>query len=478
VDPHHIALAPPGFDPVFALPRGGATSRSEGIHVDAVLGLSMTPTSVGLVLVEGQDADGVTMDRDAFDVHEGSIQTSGQATAAVLRTEALAANRGVRLNSIGVTWSEDADAEASALMKSLSESGFDNVVAIRLPEATEALARGMASVIGYQTTAVCVIEPDAVISLVVNTSDGAVQTAFNHSIDSDESLISWLSTVFTKADWQPEALVVVGSAGGFESILPKLEDALSVPVFAPAEAELALARGAALASAQTIELPLVDFGSEYAHEYDYDRNGSSGRHRAEELRAPRGGAPLGHVGAVTMLVAGVLTFVVSVSIAVSLEFAPHRDTRSGNPVPAAVNAPESPAAVKAIPPAMPPPMSIPAPQAVEPVAPPPEAPVVDAAPPEAYVPAEAPVIDQAPIADPANPEAPPTDLPVVDPALAPPPADALAPPPDAVPPIESTVPTKKPGIWTRIKDRLTPGNDNPPVVLAPPPAEVVPPPVP
>jgi hypothetical protein len=438
----------------------------------------MTPTSVGLVLVEGQDADGATMDRDAFDVHQGSIQTSEQATAAVLRTEAAAANRGLRLNSIGVTWSEDADAEASALMQSLSESGFDNVVAIRLPEATEALARGMAAVIGYQTTAVCVIEPDAVISLVVNTSDGAVQTAFNHSIDSDESLISWLSTVFTKADWQPEALVVVGSAGGFESILHKLEDALSVPVFAPAEAELALARGAALASAQTIELPLVDYGSdsgsdfggEYAHEYDYDKSASAGRHRSAEPSRVRF-VPFGHTGAVTMLVAGVLTFVVSVSIAVSLEFAPHRDARSADPVPAAVNEPQTPAAVKPIPPVMPPPVSIPPPQAVEPVAPPPEAPVVDPAPPETYVPAEAPIIDEAPIADPANPEAPPADLPV-DPAMAPPPADALVPPPDAAPTIDSTVPTKKPGIWTRIKDRLTPGNDNPP------PAEVVPPPVP
>ncbi|MDT5069050.1 MAG: hypothetical protein QOK02_5205 [Mycobacterium sp.] len=443
--------------------------------MDAVLGLSMTPTSVGLVLVEGQDADGATMDRDAFDVHQGSIQTSEQATAAVLRTEALAANRGLRLNSIGVTWSEDADVEATALMRSLSESGFDNVVAIRLPEATEALARGMASVIGYQTTAVCVIEPDAVISLVVNTSDGAVQTAFNHSIDSDESLISWLSTVFTKADWQPEALVIVGSAGGFESILDKLEDALSVPVFAPAEAELALARGAALASAQTIELPLVDydsdFGGEFAHEYGYDKSREAGRHRTAERSAR-----LGHTGAVTMLVAGVLTFVVSVSIAVTLELAPSRDARSAEPVPAALNGPESPAAVKAIPPAMPPPVSVPAPQVVEPVAPPPEAPVVDAAPPETDVPAEAPVIDEAPIADPAGPAAPPADPPPVDPAPAPSP-DALAPSPDAVPTIQSTVPTKKPGIWTRIKDRLTPGDENPPVEGAPP-AEVVPPPVP
>jgi hypothetical protein len=429
----------------------------------------MTPTSVGLVLVEGQDADGATMDRNAFDVPRGALDTSEQAAAAVLRTEAIAANRGLRLHSIGVTWSEDADVEASALMRSLSESGFDNVVAIRLPEATEALARGMAAVIGYETTAVCVIEPDSVITLVVNTSDGAVQTAFNHAIDSDESLISWLSTVFTMADWQPEALVVVGSAGGFESILPQLEDALSVPVFAPEEAELALARGAALASAQTIELPLVDLDADLGNAFEADA--STGRHRSEAQAAAPRRAPIGHKGAVTMLVAGVLTFVVSVSVAVSLEFTPRRPASSADPVPAVA----TPAAVKAIPPALPPPVSIPPPQAVEP-APLPEAPVVDPAPPEASIPAEAPIIaeapntDQAPIVDPA---APPADLPVVDPALAPP-AAGVVPPPAVVPPIESTMPTKKPGILSRIKEKLTPGNDNPPVVLAPPPAEVVP----
>jgi len=135
--------------------------------MDAVLGLSMTPTTVGLVLVEGQEADGATMDKDEFAVHErglvSAVNTSEKAAAAVMRTEAIAAARGHRLHSIGVTWSEDADTEASLLLESLSESGFDNVVAVRLPEATEALARGIAGVIGYEITAVCVIEPDSVV---------------------------------------------------------------------------------------------------------------------------------------------------------------------------------------------------------------------------------------------------------------------------------------------------------------------------
>ena len=77
--------------------------------MDAVLGLSMTPTTVGFVLVEGQDGDGATMERDAFAVHTDgrtdALHTSKQAAAAVRRTKALAAARGHRLHSIGVTWS-------------------------------------------------------------------------------------------------------------------------------------------------------------------------------------------------------------------------------------------------------------------------------------------------------------------------------------------------------------------------------------
>jgi hypothetical protein len=413
----------------------------------------MTPTSVGLVLVEGQDADGATMDRDTFAVANGAIQSSEQATAAVLRTEAIAATRGLRLHSIGVTWSEDADVQASMLMKSLSDSGFDNVVAIRMPEATEALARGIAEVLGYATTAVCVIEPDSVITLVVNTIDGAVQTAFNHDITCDEALISWLSTVFTRADWAPEALVVVGSTGGFEPILHQLEDALSVPVFAPEEAKLALARGAALASAQSTEMPLDLFDDGFVVDA---RNDSRQRH-ALAARSGRSRA-LSTVGPVAMLAVGAVTFVVSVSIAISLQLSPTRVAQPHEPVPAAQV--EKPVAVR---PVLPPPVAVPPSPVVEAaLPPPPEAlpPVYDE-PPVAIVdtPAEAPS-DQAPDAAPVDPAlAPPVDpalTPPVDPALTPP-VQGTQLPSDVAPPVIQPVPAKKPGIWTRIKEKLTPG---------------------
>ena len=140
----------------------------EVVQVDAVLGLSMTPTAVGLVLVEGHEADGATMDRDAFAVHtsdrDNSVHTVQTGGGAVRRTQTLANACGRRLQSIGVTWTDEADTEASLLLESLTESGFDNVVPVRLPAATDALARGIADVIGYETTAVCAIEPETASS--------------------------------------------------------------------------------------------------------------------------------------------------------------------------------------------------------------------------------------------------------------------------------------------------------------------------
>jgi hypothetical protein len=435
------------------------------MYVDAVLGLSVTPSAVGLVLVEGLDADGATMDRDAFEVrsgrHSNPVQTCERAAAAVLRTEAIAATRGHRLHSIGVTWSDDADAEASLLLKSLSDSGFGNVVPVRLPDATEALARGIAEVIGYDTTAVCVVEPETVIVLIVRARDGAVQTAINHAIDTDERLIRWLSGVFTRADWQPEALVVVGSAGDLDFIMPALEDALSVPVFAPAEAQLALARGAALASAQTTEFGFDQHIDGLGEQYPQDR-----RRR-----------PIGQSGPAAMLVAGVLTFVVSVSAALSLQLAPKKDSGPGEPRPAANAAPETPAAVPHAPPALPPPVAIPSAPIAKAPAPPPAAAPVEVARPGVDVPAEPPAyVPEAPA---AGADAP-VDVPAAGP-VAPAPPDAAAPlqppPPSADMPTEP-VPVQRPGILHRIKERLhgISGNDGveQAPAPAPPPPEVPP----
>ena len=419
--------------------------------MDAVLGLSVTPSAVGLVLVEGQDADGSTVDREAFEIvsgrHSTPFDTSEKAAAAVLRTEAIAADRGQRLHSIGVTWSDGADAEASLLLKSLNDCGFDNVVPIRLPEATEALAWGIAEVIGYDVTAVCVIEPDTVITLIVHAGEGAVQTAVNHAIDTEEDLLRWLSAVFTRADWRPEALVVVGSGSDLHGVVPRLEGVLGVPVFVPAESELALARGAALASAHNTEFMQIG--------------------RAPE-RAPRERRrPLAQTGPLAMLVVGAVTFVVSVSVAVSLEVTPDRDVASPEPRPAAKASPdvESAAVRAALPPA--PSAAIPVPIAESPL-PPPEAPPADLAPPPG---APVEMSETLPV-DGMAPEAPADVSAPEAPAMPPPVAPIAALPPGAVPPAPGLVPgvptpvQERPGLLTRIRDRLSNigNNDEAPAV--------------
>jgi hypothetical protein len=427
--------------------------------VDAVLGLSVTPSAVGLVLVEGQDADGVTVDRDAFEVgfrgRSSAERTSEQAAAAVLRSEAIAATRGHRLHSIGVTWSDDANTEASLLLKSLTDSGFDNVVPVRLPEATEALARGIAEVVGHGTTAVCVLEPETVIALIVHLRDGAVQTSVNRRIVTEEDLIRWLSTVFTRADWQPEALVMVGS-GGDDELMPILEDALSVPVFAPAEAQLALARGAALASAQNVD---VAFADDTHHVTDKADRFEERRPVASRRRQ------LGQAGPLALLVAGVLTFTISASVAVSLQLAPKRDLATSEPRPAAKISTEAPAAVT----------HLPAPVAIPP------APVVEALQPAEASPVEiapSPVDSETPLGIPdapaADSDAPPGEAVPPEAAALPPPPEGEPLPPEQLAPPVPPAPVGSPGIINWIRDRLHGvGGDE-----APPAPEVAPPPTP
>ena len=446
--------------------------------MDAVLGLSMTPTTVGLVLVEGQEADGATMDKDEFAVHErglvSAVNTSEKAAAAVMRTEAIAAARGHRLHSIGVTWSEDADTEASLLLESLSESGFDNVVAVRLPEATEALARGIAGVIGYEITAVCVIEPDAVVVLVVDTAQGTVQTAVNHAVTTDEDLARWLSAIFAQAEWQPEALVLVGSGSDLEAITPHLEEVLAVPVFVPAEAQLALARGAAIASTHGPDFYLDESGED------------SGRVQTTPRRTslfPRVGA------AGAMLGVGVVTFVVSGSLAIGMQLTSGESAKPAEKPPAASTS-DAPAALKATNPA---PAATPTIGAALPPLPPPPA---ELPPPPVYD------VEPVPVADPLAPEAPaPDPLAPADGSLpqgplapngVPLPPGVTDPAPGLVPAPVTPVPQESGGFLRRIRDKISgigkpddpaqaPVDVVPPPqdpLLVPPPADAPPPPPP
>ncbi len=405
-------------------------------ELDTILGLSMTPTAVGLVLVEGEDANGEIMEQDGFDVPTrrgaAAISTTDYVAGAMSRTRSMA--NGHRPHAIGVSWSEESRLEASLLLKSLTDAGFDNIVAVRSPEAGEALARGIGRAVGYEQTAVCLLEPETVVVSIVDTHDGAVQTVSHHEHDTDAGLIDWLIRVFDVNDWRPECLIVVGPDADLASLTKQLEAALDLPVFAPPEADLALARGAALASAHNPEYTFA--------EYEPADNDAPARRRAW---------PLPYSAALTMLAVGVLTFVVSIAFAAGLRLTSNSGSDATPVQRPTATQPVSHPVAEAVPPSAAPPVMI---------APPPPTPPAEptAAPEEqATVPEEmsADVPQEAAADAPAAPEATPA------PEFVPPP-----PAPDAPP---TTVSDAKPPLLTRILSHVPGLHDDPtPATTAPP----------
>jgi hypothetical protein len=309
--------------------------------LDTVLGLSLTSTAVGWVLVEGRDADGATLDHDGFEVRTGggmrAVHTSEQATAAVLHAQSATARDDQRLHVIGVTWSDDAAAEAALLLESLTDAGFDNVVPIRLGEASEMLARGIASTVDYDQAAVCVLDGESTTVVMIDTSDGEQEVATKHLPGGADRLVQWLATMFDRGSWQPGGVIVVGADHDLEALSWQLEKALPVPVITQSGVQVALARGAALASAESTEFT----DAEMVETIDRDR--------LERGRSPQ----RTYAGAMTLLVAGAVTFVASLSLAVGPRLIPSRAPKPAHQVvhkftsPVAQAPTPPPAAVKA-----------------------------------------------------------------------------------------------------------------------------------
>lgn len=414
--------------------------------MDTVLGLSMTPTVVGWVLVDGHDADGTILEHDDFAVHTGggmrAIDTAQQVAAAVLRAQDVAATLDRRVHVIGLTWSDDASAEAALLLESLTGAGLDNVVPIRSTQAAENLARGLAPVIGYDKTAVCVIEDDSTTVVTVDVSGEKTRTAVKHVGGGADGLIRWLTNIFGRRSWQPQGVVVVGSDAALDSISWPLEHALPVPVFAQNAAHLALARGAALASAQNTEFT------------DADVIESSPSDPTQQLRS----RPPSYAGALTVLVAGALTFVSSLSVAVGLRAIPDKGSRPVDRV-----AHSSPTSHIAQAPAAPPT------QVVTPVVQ--AQPTVHAAAPSPHPTVASPTAEPQTLPEPA-PAGPPPDLPA---ALEPPAPPAGLPPQQPPPPPANPHP-----LLTRILEHIhghhDPAPDEPAPGQVPPPNGATPPP--
>src|SRR6201986_10295 len=230
-------------------------SKQHGGVVDTVLGVSMAPTTVRMVLVEGENADGVTVDEENFGVADvedpAHFSRPDQVLSAILGTREGANEAGYDLLSTGVTWSDQC--EAAELRDALTARKVENVMLVSAFLAAAALAQSMGSATGYARTALLYIEPDSATLAVVETTDGSIADVRRESLpEDDDQAVAALVELVSAAEAleeHPEGLLVVGSGVDVPLIKPALEAATSLPLRIPEQPDTALAKGAALASA-------------------------------------------------------------------------------------------------------------------------------------------------------------------------------------------------------------------------------------
>jgi hypothetical protein len=238
--------------------------------VEIVLGVSMTPTTIRMVLVEGEKADGVIVDHDVFDITDidgaATSSASDHVIAAVLGTQESAVAAGHHLVSTGVTWSDRA--EAAVLREALTARGIDDVMLVSELHAAGALAEAVGHTVGYNRTALMFIEHDTATLSVVDTADSSIVQVLSRSLDSADAMavLTEMVTSLEAHDARPEGMFVVGSGVDVTSVKWHLENLVAMPVSAPDQPELALARGAALASAHAPRFDASTVGLAYSQE--------------------------------------------------------------------------------------------------------------------------------------------------------------------------------------------------------------------
>jgi hypothetical protein len=378
-----------------------------------------------MVLVEGENADGATVDEDDFEVTAagGAAIPSApdRVLAAILGTRESAARDNFQLTSTGVTWTDPH--EAAALRDALAAHKVENVMLVSAFLAAAALAQAAGSAVGYAHTGLLFIEPDVATLAVVDSADGSISGVRRQptrgapaSVDLAD-MMAWLNTLELPLD----GVFIVGSGVDTARIKPQVEMATALPVSGPEEPELALARGAALASAHAplfvsstaalayAQVPdwttagvvdpsavapgRADIGS-VDHDLGYSADAEPDFH-VDEVEEGHDRKPfLVALGVMTIFFVGVLALVISLAISIR-PTANRRPSATGNLIVPAKQAPASAAngPVQAPPPAPPmqsPAQVAPAVQPLPPAAAQAPAPVAPAPPPVVAVPAPAP----------------------------------------------------------------------------------------
>ncbi|OBF89018.1 hypothetical protein A5791_00990, partial [Mycobacterium sp. 852002-51163_SCH5372311] len=225
----------------------------------------MEPTTVRLVLIEGDNADGVTVEEDSFEVPgTGESAPPGavadQVIEAIVGTREGAVQGGCQLTSTGVTWTDPA--AVTMLREKLAALDIKGVMLVSPLLAAAALAQTVGVSLGYAHIAMLFVEPGNATLAVVDVADGSIVDLHRQSLDDDTqddgqcntqpSLAAGLASMVAGLDARgsrADGVFLIGCGTDIASLKPVLEAATPIEVSAPEEPDMALARGAALASA-------------------------------------------------------------------------------------------------------------------------------------------------------------------------------------------------------------------------------------
>jgi hypothetical protein len=396
--------------------------------MDLVLGLSVTSTAVRWVLVEGVTGDGDAVDRGVLDVVDASTFDAEALLTVLLDANEAVLDSGV--HAVGVTWTPAGEAVAGEILQALQDRGHSNAIAVSEVEAAEALASGIADIAGYENVAVCVFEPDYTLVALVN-ADGV--SADPQNLPDDIELAASVIALDLN-DRLLDAVFVVGS-GDLEPVVSAMDSVAAAPVISSAEADMAMARGAVVASAMAVNF--LDGGPT----------------SLRRLRSMSKTTVL-----TSVVVAAAATLVISLSVVLGLQATSDSpsETRNANATGEQMKATTVPSEAKA---------ALVAPKLEKhPAAAPPPKPAPAALPPAPEP--QAPPVAETMVAEPQAPQAVPDSDPAasmpdtwVPPAATPPlpaytpPAPAYTPPvPGYVPPAQPPVPAVQPE--PRLRDKI------------------------
>ncbi|MCV7149576.1 DUF7159 family protein [Mycobacterium riyadhense] len=218
--------------------------------MDIVLGVSMEPTAVRLLLIEGENADGVIVEEDNFEVGTGDCaatsDAAAQVIAAITGTREGAAESGYQLTSIGVTWTDPAG--VAALRAELAARDIGSVMLVSPLLAAAALAHTIGVALDYRHIAMLFVEAGSATLAVVDVADGSIVDLHRQSFEAVHELATMVAGLDAPGS-RSDGVFVIGCGVDIVGIKSLLEAATSLVVTGPEEPHMALARGAALASA-------------------------------------------------------------------------------------------------------------------------------------------------------------------------------------------------------------------------------------